>query len=69
MYNSEILLDIHARAHESLRRLIVFCDDLTADELRRPLTGFGFPTVLGQLDLTDHDVERHAIEPAREIDR
>jgi len=52
MYNPEILLDIHARAHESLRRLIVFCGDLTADELRRPLTGFGFPTVLGQLEHT-----------------
>src|SRR5262245_32829695 len=48
MYNAETLLDIHARAHESLRRLIVFCGELTEDELRRPLTGFGFPTVLGQ---------------------
>jgi uncharacterized damage-inducible protein DinB len=52
MYNPETLLDIHARAHESLRRLIVFCGNLTDDELRRPLTGFGFPTVLGQLEHT-----------------
>jgi uncharacterized damage-inducible protein DinB len=52
MYNPATLLDIHARAHESLRRLIVFCGDLTADELRRPVTGFGFPTVLGQLEHT-----------------
>ena len=52
MYNREILLDIHARAHESLRRLIVFCGNLTDDELRRRLTGFGFPTVLGQLEHT-----------------
>jgi hypothetical protein len=52
MYNAEMLLDIHARAHESLRRLIVFCGGLTADELRRPLTGFGFPTALGQLEHT-----------------
>jgi len=52
MYNAEALLDIHARAHESLRRLIVFCGNLTDDELRRPLTGFGFPTVLGQLEHT-----------------
>jgi uncharacterized damage-inducible protein DinB len=52
MYNPAILLDIHTRAHESLRRLIVFCGDLTEDELGRPLTGFGFPTVLGQLEHT-----------------
>jgi uncharacterized damage-inducible protein DinB len=52
MYNPAILLDIHARAHESLRRLIVFCGDLAEDELRRPVNGFGFPTVLGQLEHT-----------------
>jgi uncharacterized damage-inducible protein DinB len=52
MYNPATLLDIHARAHESLRRLIVFCGDLTDDELRRPVNGFGFPTVLGQLEHT-----------------
>jgi uncharacterized damage-inducible protein DinB len=49
MHNSESLLDIHARAHESLRRLIAFCGTLTSDELQRPLPGFGFPTVLRQL--------------------
>jgi len=52
MYNAETLLDVHARAHESLRRLIVFCGNLIDDELRRPLTGFGVPTVLGQLEHT-----------------
>jgi uncharacterized damage-inducible protein DinB len=52
MYNAPTLLDVHTRAHESLRRLIVFCGNLTDDELRRPLTGFGFPTVLGQLEHT-----------------
>ena len=52
MYNAETLLDIHARAHESLRRLIVFCGSLTDDELRRPLTGFGLPTILRQLEHT-----------------
>ncbi len=50
MYNAETLLDVHTRAHESLRRLIVFCGSLTVDELRQPLTGFGFPTVLRQLE-------------------
>jgi uncharacterized damage-inducible protein DinB len=52
MYNAEILLDIHARAHESLRRVIVFCGSLTDDELRRPVAGFGFPTILRQLEHT-----------------
>ena len=52
MYKAETLLDIHARAHESLRRLIVFCGNLTDDEFRRPLAGFGFPTILGQLEHT-----------------
>jgi uncharacterized damage-inducible protein DinB len=49
MYNAEALLDVHARAHESLRRLIAFSATLTTDELVRQLPGFGFPTVLRQL--------------------
>jgi uncharacterized damage-inducible protein DinB len=52
MYTAATLLDIHARAHESLRRLIVFCGNLTDSELRRPLTGFGFPTIVRQLEHT-----------------
>jgi uncharacterized damage-inducible protein DinB len=52
MYNAATLLDIHARAHESLRRVIAFCGNLTDAELRQALTGFGFPTVLGQLEHT-----------------
>jgi uncharacterized damage-inducible protein DinB len=52
MYDSETLLDIHGRAHESLRRLIVFCGSLSEDELRTPLAGFGFPTILRQLEHT-----------------
>jgi len=52
MYNAETLLDVHTRAHESLRRLIVFCGELPDDELRRPLNGFGFPTILRQLEHT-----------------
>src|SRR5262249_59833861 len=49
MYNAETLLDIHQRAHESLRRLIAFCSVLTDEELGRPLAGFGFPTIQRQL--------------------
>jgi uncharacterized damage-inducible protein DinB len=52
MYNPATLLDIHARAHESLRRLIAFCGGLTEDDLRQPVKGFGFPTILGQLEHT-----------------
>ena len=52
MYNSESLLDIHGRAHESLRRLIAFCSTLATDALHRPLSGFGFPTILRQLEHT-----------------
>jgi uncharacterized damage-inducible protein DinB len=49
MHNGASLLDIHSRAHESLRRLIAFCGTLSVDELHRPLSGFGFPSVLQQL--------------------
>jgi uncharacterized damage-inducible protein DinB len=49
MYTAEVLLDIHQRAHESLRRLLGFCGGLSAEELARELPGFGIPTVLRQL--------------------
>jgi len=50
MYNAATLSDIHARAHEGFRRLIVdVCGTLAPDELGRPLPGFGFPTVQQQL--------------------
>lgn len=52
MYNAQTLLDVHARAHESLRRLVVFCGALTDDELRRPVAGFGWSTVHRQLEHT-----------------
>jgi uncharacterized damage-inducible protein DinB len=52
VYNSVALLDIHARAHESMRRAIAYCGNLTDEELRRPLAGFGFPTILRQFEHT-----------------
>lgn len=52
MYTTPALQDIHHRAHESLRRLIALCGELTEDELRRPLAGFGFATILRQLEHT-----------------
>ena len=50
MYDGQSLQDIHRRAHESLRGLIAFCGVLAAEELRRPLAGFGFPTIMRQLE-------------------
>ena len=52
MYTAHTLLDVHARAHESLRRLIAFCGALTDDELSRPVAGFGWSTVHRQLEHT-----------------
>lgn len=52
MYTAAVLLDIHARAHESLRRLITYCATLPADALSTPVAGFGFPTLLQQLQHT-----------------
>ena len=52
MYNGPVLLDIHTRAHESLHGLIAFCGMLTGEELRRPLIGFGWPTIHRQLEHT-----------------
>lgn len=52
MYNAQTLQDIHRRAHESLRQLIAFCSVLSQEELVRPLVGFGFPTVMRQLEYT-----------------
>jgi uncharacterized damage-inducible protein DinB len=52
MYTAQALLDVHERAHESLRRLIAFCGALTDDELRQPLAGFGWSTVHRQLEHT-----------------
>jgi hypothetical protein len=52
VYTASALQDIHQRAHESLRRLIAFCGELTEDELRQTLAGFGFPTIMRQLEHT-----------------
>ena len=52
MYDADTLTDIHQRAHESLRRLIAFCGQLTDEEQHRSIPGFGFPTIHGQLEHT-----------------
>ena len=49
MYSSIALLDMHERSQRSLRQLIEHCAELSAEELRRELPGFGYPTVQEQL--------------------
>jgi len=43
------LLDIHERAHRSLRGLLAHCAGLATADLDRELAGFGYPTVRLQL--------------------
>ncbi|MFO0932005.1 MAG: DinB family protein [Planctomycetota bacterium] len=45
MYTPEALADLHARGHTSLRRLLEHCAPFSADELRRELDGFGYPSM------------------------
>jgi uncharacterized damage-inducible protein DinB len=49
MYTSEILLDIHERAHRCFTKLLKHCRGLGVDEIDRELDGFGYPTVRLQL--------------------
>lgn len=49
MYTSEALLDLHERCHISLKKLLLHCQKLGAEERTRKLQGFGYPTVLLQL--------------------
>jgi uncharacterized damage-inducible protein DinB len=49
MYTKEALLDLHERAHRSLRKLLAHCTQLSAESLDRKLEGFGYPTVRLQL--------------------
>jgi uncharacterized damage-inducible protein DinB len=50
MYTAPVLLDIHVRAHRSLEKLLQHCAPFTAEELSRELPGFGYPSLLQQLD-------------------
>lgn len=49
MYTPDALLDLHARGHSSLRRLIEHCGAFRPDELHRELEGFGYPSIQRQL--------------------
>lgn len=50
MFTSAALLDVHDRCHQSLRKLIEHCEEIPAARLTDELDGFGYPTVLKQLD-------------------
>jgi len=49
MHTREGLLELHERAHWSLKTLLVHCGQLEPEELDRELTGFGYPSVRLQL--------------------
>lgn len=49
MYTASILLDLHEHGHRNLRALLALCRGLSADEIDREVTGFGYPTVRLQL--------------------
>ena len=48
-YTLEALLDIHARTHTSLRKLLKHCSELTDQQLNKKLKGFGSPSIHAQL--------------------
>ena len=50
MHTASALLDIHARAHRSLGKLLRHCAQFTEEELSRELPGFGYPNLLQQLN-------------------
>jgi len=49
MYTSDVLIDIHERAHRNLIGLMEHCRSLTDEELNREISEYGDPTVRLQL--------------------
>jgi len=49
MHTPGALLDLHERAHRSLRALLGHCCELSGDEMNCEVSGFGYPTVRLQL--------------------
>jgi uncharacterized damage-inducible protein DinB len=49
LYTQQALLDLHTRAHRSLRKLLEHCGTLDSVSLDRELAGFGYPSVRLQL--------------------
>lgn len=52
MYTASALLDIHSRAQRNLHKLLGFCATLPPEALSARLPGFGFPTIMLQLEHT-----------------
>lgn len=52
MYTAAALLDIHSRAERNFGKLIAYCRTLPAESLSTRLPGFGFPTIMLQLEHT-----------------
>lgn len=52
MHNAAALLDLHARAHTSFERLIGLCREMPGEIVTMPVAGFGFPTIMRQLQHT-----------------
>jgi uncharacterized damage-inducible protein DinB len=50
MYTPESLLDIHERAHSGLIKVMEHCRHFSHDDLSRELEGFGYPTIVLQLE-------------------
>lgn len=49
IYTAEALVELHERAHLSLKKLLEHCRQFSIEELNRELIGFGYPTVRLQL--------------------
>lgn len=49
MFGSAALLDVHTRTHACLIGLLDHCEGFSDEQLRQELDGFGYPTVLLQL--------------------
>ena len=49
MYTTGALLDLHARSHQALKKLVEHCRELSPEELNREMPGFAYPSVRLQL--------------------
>lgn len=49
MYTAASLIDLHERTHRGLGKLLDHCAGLSPEALDRELEGFGYPTILEQL--------------------
>jgi len=49
MYTAAALVDVHARTHTSLGKLLDHCAGFEPEELAQELAGFGYPTLALQL--------------------